>query len=520
MDPNQPETAVARDSVDVLIVGAGVMGAVVAAQIRALRPESRMLMVDAGPPLGAALGHHLHDTPDVDARRDFEARANRANQEKYVRSAAGLVGADLTEVPPGMYTLAEFGNDAGAMPGASIAWNAGGMSVHWAAATPTPYGAEIPAEIDTAEWSADLRTARELLHVHDGPYPSDAFGEAVLAVVDEIFGDASAAERHPQPMPVAMQPQPDGILHRAGPGVVFPPIECGGDDAFALRHSTIVQRILTRDGHAAGAVLRRIDGSGEEVVHAEVVVVCADTMRTPQLLFASGMGGAAVGRYLNEHAFLAGTVLVDLEQLGVGSVPTHLPGEWFTAASWLPHSGDAQPFQAQIMQTPLTDSHGGPDGYSVTMAMYVPTEVRAENRIEFSEHEKDITGLPRMTVYFDHSDADLAMIERARADQARVAARLGSFDPEQPSTLLPAGSSLHYTGTARLGARDDGTSVCDPDGRVWGVHGVLVAGNSVIPTALVANSTLAGAVTAVRAGRAAAGLLGDVSSELTNTPRA
>lgn len=512
MEPNQSETAGHPDGVDVLIVGAGIMGAIVAAQIRRAQPTARILMVDAGPPLGAALGHHLHDTPDADARRDFGARANRANQEKYVRSAPGTVGADLSEITPGMYTLSEFGNNATAMPGASVAWNVGGMSVHWAAATPTPYGAEIPAEIGSAEWAADLHTARELLHVHEAAYPSDAVGKAVLAVVDGVFGESSAAERHPQPMPVAMEPQPDGSLHRTGPGVVFLPIESGGDDAFALLHSTIVQRILTQEGRAIGAVVRRIDGSEERTVLASVVVVCADTMRTPQLLFASGLGGSAVGRFLNEHAFLAGTVHVDMDRLGVGPLPAHLPGEWFTAASWLPHSGDAQPFQAQIMQTPLTETSSG-DAYAVTMAMYVPTEVRAENRIEFSAQESDVTGLPRMTVHFSYSDSDLAMIERAREDQARVAARLGSFDPEQPSTLLPAGSSLHYTGTARLGAHADGTSVCDPDGRVWGVDGVLVAGNSVIPTALVANSTLAGAVTAVRAGRAAAELLHGVSGE-------
>jgi choline dehydrogenase-like flavoprotein len=305
-------------------------------------------------------------------------------------------------------------------------------------------------------------------------------------------------------MPVAMKPQSGGTLGRIGPSAVFPPIESGGDAAFFLRHSSIVRRILIEDGHAVGVEVWNIDGSAREEFRARVVVVCADTLRTPQLLFASGVGGPAVGHYLNEHAFLAGTVLVDLDRLGVSSTPPHLDGEWFTSASWLPHSGEAQPFQAQIMQTPIANPDGGPDGYAATLALYVPTEVSVENRIEFSDGETDITGLPRMTIHFSYSSSDRASIDRAIEVQARVAERLGAFDPEQTSRLLPPGSSLHYTGTARLGARNDGTSVCDSDGRVWGVEGLLVAGNAVIPTALAANSTLAGAVTAVRAGRAAA----------------
>jgi choline dehydrogenase-like flavoprotein len=502
-DPNPSET-----SADVLIIGAGIMGAIVAAQVRESRPTATIMMVDAGPPIGEAFGHHLHDTPDGQARRAFAVRADRANQEKYLRSTAESTSADPDRVMPGMRPLSALGHDTSEMPGASVGWNVGGMSVHWAAATPTPYGSEIPAETSEQEWAEDLRRARELLRVHDGPYPLDVVGDAVLAAIDELLGPVTAPGRHPQAMPVAMQPGADGTLRRTGPGAVFPPIEVGGDDAFRLQHSTVALRLLVEGGRVSGAVTRRTDGTEESTVRAGVVVVCADTFRTPQLLFASGLGGPAVGGYLNEHAFLAGAVVVDLDRLGVRSAPAHLEGEWFTSASWVPHSGEAQPFQVQVMQTPVPAAGSGPDAYVATLAMYIPTQVRAENRIEFSEKTTDILGLPLMTVHYDYSASDLASIERARVAQARLADGLGEFDPTQPPTLLPRGSSLHYTGTARSGARDDGTSVCDPDGRVWGVTGLLVAGNAVVPTALVANSTLAGAVTAVRAGRAAASEIG------------
>jgi C-glycoside oxidase len=53
-----------------------------------------------------------------------------------------------------------------------------------------------------------------------------------------------------------------------------------------------------------------------------------------------------------------------------------------------------------------------------------------------------------------------------------------------------------------MGPADDGTSVCNTDGRVWGFDNLYVAGTGVLPTALACNSTLAGTVTAVRAARA------------------
>ncbi|MFE4677380.1 GMC oxidoreductase [Streptomyces sp. NPDC056723] len=54
------------------------------------------------------------------------------------------------------------------------------------------------------------------------------------------------------------------------------------------------------------------------------------------------------------------------------------------------------------------------------------------------------------------------------------------------------------TGTARMGADNDGTSVCDPDARVWDFTNLYLAGCGVVPTALVCNSTLTGVVAAVR----------------------
>jgi choline dehydrogenase-like flavoprotein len=52
-----------------------------------------------------------------------------------------------------------------------------------------------------------------------------------------------------------------------------------------------------------------------------------------------------------------------------------------------------------------------------------------------------------------------------------------------------------------MGAVDDGRSVCDPDSAVWGVPGLFVAGNGVIPTSTACNPTLTAVGLAVRGAR-------------------
>ena len=141
------------------------------------------------------------------------------------------------------------------------------------------------------------------------------------------------------------------------------------------------------------------------------------------------------------------------------------------------------------------------------LSLYAPVESRPENRLVFSESDTDLAGMPRFTVEFGYSPADRALIDRALDQVRSLAGEFGTFDPDTELALLPPGSSLHQTGTVRAGSADDGTSVCDPDGRVWGFDNLYLAGNGVIPTAMAANVTLAGAVTAVRAARAVAELV-------------
>jgi choline dehydrogenase-like flavoprotein len=309
---------------------------------------------------------------------------------------------------------------------------------------------------------------------------------------------------------MAVQPDEQGIRRRTGPTTIFAPIaDPRRDPHFTLLAGTQAVGLLQDGLRVLGARARTMDSGQDRDLYAAATIVCADAIRTPQLLFASGIRPPALGRYLNEHAFLSGRVLTDPER--VGFTPQHVvpaaPGEFLTEHLWVPHSGPAQPFHVQIANQVHVDENGRPLAYSVGPCFYVPTEIQPDNRLEFSEDRTDAAGMPRITVHFSYTDEDRRLIDRAREEQQRTADALGPFDPQTESALLPAGSSLHFTGTVRMGALDDGTSVCDTHTRVWGFENLFVAGNGVLPTALACNSTLAGMTTAVRAARAAGDLL-------------
>ncbi|MCT9083554.1 GMC oxidoreductase, partial [Streptomyces fulvoviolaceus] len=281
----------------------------------------------------------------------------------------------------------------------------------------------------------------------------------------------------------------------------------GGDRAFTLVTGALVTSLLvTADGRVTGARFRRIVDGTESELLADTVVVCADALRTPQLLFASGIRPTALGRHLNEHAFITARVLLDLDRfvIAVDDLPLQRPGEFCTDSLWLPQNGAAQPFHGQIMNRTYVDEDERPLAHSVGLSLYAPVESRPENRLVFSATETDLAGMPRIGVEFGYSDADRALIARALDEVRSLAEEFGPFDPATECAVLPPGSSLHLTGTVRAGAVDDGTSVCDPDGRVWGHDNLYLAGNGVIPTAMAANVTLTGAVTAIRAARAVA----------------
>ena len=490
------------ENYDLVIVGTGPAGAVVAEQVRAQNPDATILVLEAGQDITSVAGEHLVEADETAMNASYNDLMRRARQIEYVKDAASMTEIDgdgWTADSSGVFPAAFFGHNFAQFPGASVSWNIGGMGVHWTAATPWPYAEEIPDFLDRAEWDADQETARRLLRTYVGPLVTGLENPFTAP----IFAALRASVPSPDPereagyMPMAGVPRVDAPFARTGPRDIAPFLFDGSDARVTLKTAALVTT-LEHDGQAVTALTVRDLTSGEVTQYTgNVIVIAADALRTPQLLWASGIRPAALGVRLNEHATLDGEVEIDAARFGLtdDDIPTPPNGEPFIGSYWSPSIGSARPTHGQLMEREFEGRH------QISVGWYCATEIRPENRIEFSDERVDSVGMPHMTVHFSYSENDLAEIRRTQAIQQAAANALGTF-PVADREVQPPGASLHYTGTVRMGTHDDGASVVDTDGRVWGFDNLYLAGNGVIPTALTCNSTLTAAILSVRTARA------------------
>jgi choline dehydrogenase-like flavoprotein len=180
-------------------------------------------------------------------------------------------------------------------------------------------------------------------------------------------------------------------------------------------------------------------------------------------------------------------------------IPASAATAGISGVSWVPFT-DAHPFHGQVMQldaSPVPFEGEIVPGSIVGLGWFCAKDLQASDRIEFSDTETDAYGMPSMRVHYRLTERDLSAIETAEKEIQQAAAALGDPLDDQPPLRFPAGASLHYQGSVRMGPADDGTSVCGSDSQVWGVRGLYVAGNGVIPTATACNPTLTAVAPAV-----------------------
>jgi len=361
--------------------------------------------------------------------------------------------------------------------------------------------------------------------VQSAAFADSAVGAAIRSLLEEEFGAELPEGYGVSTLPVAGDPQPDGTMRWAGADAVLGPlIEPGHPlaERFELRPLHLVRRVIVEDGRARGVLVEDLQTKAESRFDADLVVVAADAFRSPQLLWASGVRPAALGRYLTGHHVVISTVALDAERMTRFATEAELdaelarravnPADPVAAVNRIPFSEPDHPFSLQVMYSETTPFRMEPGteyaenrwGY-VNMGYGMRKRPRAEDGIVFHDDDLDYRGLPNMTIEYALTDAEEAEIAEGTRRLQRAGEALGHF--VAGPRLLPNGSSLHYMGTMRMGQADDGTSVADPYSRVWGVEGLLVGGNALIPTANTMNPTLMSVAIAVRGARAAAAAL-------------
>jgi pyranose oxidase len=273
---------------------------------------------------------------------------------------------------------------------------------------------------------------------------------------------------------------------------------------FELFDESLVTRVLVEDGAAAGVEVQDRRTGESSHVAARYVVVGADALRTPQLLWASGIRPAALGRYLNDQAQVVfASRLRDVTREDAPHTANGALSEQ-SGVAWVPYTDDA-PFHGQIMQldaspVPLAEDDPVVPGSIVGLGLFCAKDLQWEDRVAFDDGTRDSYGMPAMRIHYRLTERDHDVLERAKQEIVRLGKAVGEPLDERPF-VLPPGASLHYQGTTRMGETDDGESVCSPDSEVWQVPGLFVAGNGVIPTPTACNPTLTAVALAVRGAR-------------------
>jgi choline dehydrogenase-like flavoprotein len=473
----------ANQSADVVIIGSGPTGSAYARVIRRDWPDARILMVEAGPQILPEAGAHLDNVTDLERRAELEIlaqggdrtpRLSISKEEWEARRAGGFDASMLRR--SGLFIANAQDPAEGLFAGFSAA-NVGGMGTKWSTGTPTPSSIERVPFIAADAFEAALRLGEGLLGVHKDPRGPDPVAEALRQRLGAVFNPGRSPDRFVQPMPMAATPTPEGPRWH-GTDVILGDMVREDPESFRIEAETVCRRILYTGGRATGVELARTGEDASWTVSAGAVVVACDALHTPQLLHASGIRPAALGRYINDHYIVS----------QIAEMETDVP---MRAMSWIPATPEL-PFSVTIAPASLNTMPKSSEleGQPIGMGVFCPADIDRENRILFDEAHRDWRGLPSLSIRWKQSDGDRQRLDWAKQTALEVAGIIGRPAPGFATFVQPVGSSLHYQGTVRMGETDDGTSVCDRNSRVWGFDNLYVAGNGVIPTLTATNPTL------------------------------
>ncbi|MFC0681563.1 GMC oxidoreductase [Lysobacter korlensis] len=511
----------------VVIIGSGPIGATYARLLLEGHPTATVLMAELGPQLTERPGMSVRNITDPDER----AAARERSQGPQAGDSRHELGIPASMVMEGTLTarqgthLIDFGGPGSGhtvgFPSAAVSTNVGGQGAHWTCAVPRPAFSERIAFIPDDEWDDVIGEAEVLLHTTKNAFGLSAMGRAIRSVLQEEFAGDLPEGYGPGVLPVAGDEAEDGSMTWAGTDFVLGPLteeDSPLAERFELRPLTLGRRILHTDGHITGVLLENAVTGEQQEVEADVVVVAADALRSPQLLWASGIRPEALGHYLTEHPVIFSTVALDAGTMSRFATEQELedelarratnPSDPVSGVNRVPFSEPDHPFAAQIMYSekapmPIDPSHPLADskwGYA-NVGWGLRKHPRFEDAVTFADDEQDYRGFPNMTITYELTERELAEVEQAKVFQRRAAEALGTFVPGGEPRLMPNGTSLHYQGTMRIGETDDGTSVADGWSKVWGFDNLLVGGNGLIPTATAVNPTLTSVAIAVRGAR-------------------
>lgn len=500
---------------DILIIGSGPVGATFARIIAEQKPQAKILMVEVGPKVSDTTGQHVKNISDPKKMEmaqilsqgpkktpypmiSVAERANAVQRGELTADVLARAGTHLVLDQPEEIKTNE-------MPSISMSTNVGGMGIHWTCACPRPGKGEQISFIPENEMDKAFTQAEKILHVTQNAFPISQEGETILHILNQTLGDKYSPNRQAQPMPVACKTDSEYNRYWTATDLILG--YTLNHPNFELRSETLCRKLHHENGRITGAEIEHLPTQVKTLIEAEIVIVAADALRTPQLLWASGIRPKALGHYLNEHPFIFTFVELDKDLVykfnpnRQSSIKNRQSPDPTVGVFWVPFDAPNHPFHGQIMHmdlSPMKTTVSDESKQIVGLGWGCLKESNFEDQIVFSETEKDYFGMPKMNFKFKYTEKDVEAINAAKAFQKKVVNSFGKEIKDGGQTLMPPGTALHYEGSTRMGVENDGESVCDTYSNVWGYDNLFVGGNGVIPIATASNPTLTSVALAVR----------------------
>jgi predicted dehydrogenase (TIGR03970 family) len=274
-------------------------------------------------------------------------------------------------------------------------------------------------------------------------------------------------------MPAGMGAVPLNIIDgvRTGPAAAYlaPALQRAN---LALRTQTTVIRVNIAAGRAVG--VEAIGRDGSVTLTADRIVLCAGAIESAHLLMLSGVG---------DEAMLRSAGVEILAPLPVGARCSDHP-EWVFPVDWVVtvrrpvlevvlHTGDdieIRPYTGGFIAMVGDAAAGHPDWPHIGVALMQP---RARGRLTLVSADPRIP--PRIEHRYDSEPDDVAALRRGAELVREIAGAAIGVGPPIWST------SQHLCGSAPMGSDRDEQAVLDERCRVRGVEGLWVVDGSALP---------------------------------------
>ena len=289
-------------------------------------------------------------------------------------------------------------------------------------------------------------------------------------------------------------------------------------------HARAIRIETDGSGRAIGVVYRDRDARCDRRQRASTVVLACNGVGTPRLLLASdNLANASdqVGRNLLHHTLVGTEMWVDTPlashtgslgavisqefaetDVGRGFVNgfnfncVGMSGAGFQSLGFLAPGG--APWGAGHHD--WFRRHFGHGFVAFAIGDDIP---QPENRVTLSDTRTDDDGLPAPSITYRPHENDRRMMDFARSRLSELAGAVNAFehravDYVDPSTGRYRPPAWHLLGTCRMGD-DPETSVVDRWNRCWDVPNLFVVDGSALPTAGAVNPTPTIAAIALRA---------------------